>query len=161
MARKIEQFNIYLQELSKKAEKRIMEAQQKACQKICKDIQRGAPVRTGAYRDSIKVSNTFRLSERIFTRIYSNMTLGGDNPKWQNVPLATIIENGTKPHFITPRNPEGVLRWEDDDGTVHYAKWVWHPGTVANPHWSRALMRNKDYYRRMIRKAYGKRLWTL
>lgn len=129
-----------------------MVAQQEACQKICRDIKRGAPVRTGAYRDSIKVTKTYQLHNRVITRIYSTMVLGGDNPTWQKYPLALIIENGTKPHYITPRNPEGVLRWEDDEG-VHYAKWVWHPGTTANPHWSRAISRNQDYYRRKINKA--------
>ena len=150
--RRIEQFNKDIRKYSNRVKKRVIVAQQEACQKITKDIRRGAPVRTGAYRDSIKVSETYVLRGRVITRIYSTMTLGGDNPTWQKYPLARIIENGTKPHYITPRNPEGVLRWEDENG-VHYAKWVWHPGTIANPHWQRALLWNRDYYRKKINKA--------
>lgn len=153
--KRIAQFNRDIRKMSNRVIKRVMEAQQTACQKICEDIKRGAPVDTGAYRDSIKVSKTYINQGKIITRIYSNMVLGGDNPTWQNFPLAKIIEHGTKPHWITPRNPEGVLRWEDDDG-VHFAKYVWHPGTIANPHWSNAIVRNNDYYKRQIRKAIGK-----
>ena len=150
--RLIEQFNVDINKLSNRVIRRVKKAQQEAAQKICKDIKKRAPVNTGVYRDSIKVSETYMLYNKIRTRIYSALTLGGNNPTWQRVPLASIIENGTKPHYITPRNPEGVLRWEDENG-VHYAKWVWHPGTIANPHWQRALLWNRDYYRKKINKA--------
>lgn len=154
--RRTQRFAIDIRELSNRKVKKVMEAQQRACQKICKDIQKSAPVNTGAYRDSIKVSKTFIHYNRIVTNIFSNLTLGGDNPTWQKFPLALIIEHGTKPHFITPKTPEGVLRWEDENG-VHFAKLVWHPGTVANPHWEKALNRNREYYNKMIRKATGRR----
>lgn len=159
--RKVSQFNTDIRKMSNRVIKRVTEAQQEACQKICEDIKRGAPVNTGAYRDSIKVSKTYINQGKISTRIYSTMTLGqryGGNPTWDSVPLAYIIEHGTKPHFITPREPDGVLRWEDEDG-VHFAKWVWHTGTIAVPHWSNAIIRSRDYYARMIRKAIGKGMW--
>ena len=137
-----------------------MAAQQAACQKICKDIKRLAPVDTGAYRDDIRVSPTESNGDTISTSIFSTMTLGNINksgnptlPQWQDVPLALIIETGTQPHFITPRKPDGVLRWEDDDGTVHYAKWVLHPGTKPNPHWTKVVTRTRDYYNKKINKA--------
>ena len=156
--KRIEQFNIDIDKFSRRMIKRVTEAQQTACQKICKDIKSGAPVDTGRYRDSIKCSKTFRIGNKIVTRIYSNLTLYSDtNNTWNGVPLAAIIEHGTAPHFIKPHKPNGVLRWEDEDGVVHFAKWVWHPGTVANPHWSKAILRNNEYYRRTIRKAIGKR----
>lgn len=156
--KKIEQFGVDIDKFSNNMIKRVMEAQQTACEKICKDIKRGAPVDTGAYRDSIKVSKTYRVGNQIVTRIYSNLVLYSDtNNTWWGVPLASIIEHGTKPHFIQPHKPNGVLRWEDSDGNVHFAKFVWHPGTVANPHWSNAVLRNREYYRKTIRKAIGKR----
>lgn len=150
------QFTIRVRELSGRQIKNAMLAQQEVRNKICKDIKKGAPVDTGTYRDSIQVSSTKYENNRITTSIFSNLTLGGDNPTWQNIPLALIIEHGTKPHFITPRTPEGVLRWEDENG-VHFAKWVWHPGTRANPHWEKAFNRNREYYKRKIRKALGRR----
>lgn len=159
--RLIEQHNKNLLKFSNQQKKRVAKAQQEACQKICKDIKRLAPVDTGAYRDSIKVSETTVTGNTtIMTSIYSKMTLGSANtsntptlPQWEDVPLALIIESGTKPHFITPRNPNGVLRWEDDDGNVHFAKWVWHTGTTPNPHWTKVVMRTKEYYKKMINKA--------
>lgn len=160
--RRIEQLSIDLQTWSNTRKKRVMQAQQEAGQKICEDIKKGAPVDTGAYRDSIKVSKTYINHGQIVTRIYSNMTLGSANksntptlPQWENVAFAKIIESGTVPHFIYPRDPEGLLRWEDEDG-VHYAKYVHHPGTAPNPHWTTAILRNRPYYRRKIRKALGK-----
>ena len=157
----VEQFNADINKMSERIINKVMSAQQEAGQKICKDIKIGAPIKSGSYRDSINVSETKLNGTRITTTIYSTMTLGqrasGEiNSKWDRVPLAVIIEHGTKPHFITPKKPDGILRWKDDDGIVHYAKWVWHPGTIANPHWSNALVRNRSYYSRMIRKALRK-----
>ena len=156
--KRMEQFQVDIEKFSNNMIKRVAEAQQTACQKICKDIKKGAPVKTGNYRDSIQVTKTYIVNNRMVTRIYSNVVLYSDtNNTWWGVPLRRIIEYGTKPHFIKPHKPNGVLRWEDDDGTVHFAKYVWHPGTVANPHWSNAILRNREYYRKTIRKAIGKR----
>lgn len=162
--KRTELFQKNLIKFSNQQKKRVAQAQQKACQKICKDIKRLAPVDTGAYRDDIRVSDTETSNNggttSIKTSIFSTMTLGNINhsntptlPQWENVPLALIIETGTQPHFITPRNPDGLLRWEDDDGNVHYAKWVLHPGTQPNPHWTKVVTRTRDYYRRMINKT--------
>ena len=155
--KRIEQFSVDIDKFSKRMIKRVMEAQQVACQKICDDIKSGAPVNTGAYKNSIKTSKTYVQGKKIVTRIYSNMTLYSDtNNTWNGVPLAAIIEHGTRPHFIRPHKPDGWLHWTDEDGE-HFARWVWHPGTVANPHWSNALLRNQEYYKKTIRKAVGKR----
>ena len=155
--KRLEQFSVDISKFNKRMIRDVMTAQQEACQKICKDIKSGAPVDTGAYKDSIRVTKTYLQGKRIVTRIYSNLTLYSDtNNTWNGVPLASIIEHGTRPHFIYPHKPNGVLRWEDEDG-VHFARWVWHPGTIANPHWSNALLRNREYYRKKIRKAIGKR----
>lgn len=140
----------------------LMEAQQEACQKICEDIKEQAPVDTGEYKESIKVSETVRLGNIIRTEIYSGYTLDDANksdtptlPEWANVPLAVLIESGTRPHIITPRDPMGKLRWEDEDG-IHFAKLVHHTGTAPNPHWTRAIMENQAYYRKKMRKARWK-----
>lgn len=46
--------------------------------------------------------------------------------------LATIyVVNGTRPHIIRPRRPNGVLRFTVN-GRVVYAKYVNHPGTRPN-----------------------------
>lgn len=38
---------------------------------------------------------------------------------------------GTRPHAIVPRHPNGVLRFMKD-GKVVFARRVWHPGTRPN-----------------------------
>ncbi len=155
-----EHFTVSFRRLSDSRLQKVVKAQQTACQDICEDIKKGANVKTGAYRDSIRVSspevtvltNTKNLqTTRIKTEIFSNCVLRTDNPKWDGFPLAKIIEYGTSQHFIYPRHAQ-VLRWEDETG-VHYARYVHHPGTTPNPHWKIAMWKNKDSYATAIRRA--------
>jgi hypothetical protein len=46
-------------------------------------------------------------------------------------PAALFVVNGTRPHIIRPRRPEGVLRFTVN-GRVVYARYVNHPGTRPN-----------------------------
>lgn len=161
--RPLEKFQQDLKKLYQREVESLMKAQQEACQKICEDIKAGAPVDTGEYKDSIKVSETVRIGDIIRTVIYSDYTLGDANksdtptlPEWEDFPLAQLIENGSAPHIITPREPDGTLRWFDDDGNIHFAKLVHHTGTAPNPHWQIAIMANQAYYRRVLRKARWK-----
>jgi hypothetical protein len=32
-------------------------------------------------------------------------------------------------YLIVPHNPDGYLAWPGDDGKMHFAKSVWHPGS--------------------------------
>lgn len=77
------------------------------------EMRARAPVKTGALRNSIiqKDSNT----------------------KIEVAPTAAhapFVLLGTRPHIIRPVNAR-VLRWEDSSG-IHFANWVFHPGTKAN-----------------------------
>lgn len=155
-----EHFTFQFKRLSESRLKKVITAQKNACQQICEDVKQGAPVRTGAYRDSIKTTDpkVTVLTEgknlqrtRIVTDIYSDCVLVTDNPKWNGFPLARIIEYGTSSHFIFPRNAH-VLRWEDENG-VHFAKYVHHPGTAPVPHWKIAMWKNKETYTTAIRRA--------
>jgi hypothetical protein len=57
-------------------------------------------------------------------------------------PAATYVMNGTSPHPILPRKPNGVLRFTMG-GKVVYARSVQHPGTKPNPFLWRALLAAK------------------
>lgn len=46
-------------------------------------------------------------------------------------PATVYVVNGTRPHIIRPRRPNGVLRFTIG-GRVVYAKFVSHPGTRPN-----------------------------
>ena len=82
------------------------------CQQIAAYAQSIAPVRTGAYRDSIHVEQTGPLTFRIAA----------------SVPYAGYIEYGTAPHII-PLVLGKVLHWEEG-GEDAFAMWVLHPGTA-------------------------------
>lgn len=51
-----------------------------------------------------------------------------------NVVYAAIQEYGgvTRPHWIDPKRPGGVLAFEKDGATV-FARSVWHPGSNLPP----------------------------
>lgn len=49
------------------------------------------------------------------------------------VEYALDVHDGTAPHRIEPRDPDGVLRFEGGDGGIVYTKYVNHPGTRPRP----------------------------
>lgn len=85
-----------------------------------------APVRTGRLRSSIKAE-----PPRIFS-LRGSLTIGS------NVEYAGFVNDGTRPHRITPRRSGGVLRFVVG-GRVVYARVVNHPGTRARPFLDQAL----------------------
>jgi len=74
-----------------------------------------APVRSGELRRSLGV------------RVEADRVIVGPD-----VPYASYVEFGTKPHEIRPKNPNGVLVFSVNGQKV-FAKVVHHPGTKANP----------------------------
>jgi hypothetical protein len=48
-----------------------------------------------------------------------------------SLPYADMVHEGTRPHVILPRTKR-VLRWVGDDGRVHFARVVHHPGARPN-----------------------------
>lgn len=53
-------------------------------------------------------------------------------------PASIFLVNGTRPHMIFPRRPDGVLRFTVG-GQVVYAKVVNHPGSKPNDFLRQAL----------------------
>lgn len=85
-----------------------------------------APVDTGRLRSSIRIESRRLLSLR------SVYTIGSD------VSYAPMVHDGTRPHQIRPKRPDGVLRFRVG-GRIVYAKVVNHPGTRARPFLDDAL----------------------
>ena len=83
------------------------------CQQIAEYAQSIAPVRTGAYRDSIHVEQNGPLDFSIVA----------------DASYAAFIEFGTAPHIIIPSQAK-VLAFDVGGETV-FAKYVMHPGTPA------------------------------
>lgn len=94
------------------------------CVKVQSGARRRCPTRTGRLRNSI----------RWYVASGPVGWVGTD------VKYALAVHNGTRPHLIVPRNPNGVLAFtvggtgpKQKGGTQVFVKWVQHPGTKGVP----------------------------
>lgn len=131
-----------------KAIERLIKAQRDTAQDILRDIKAHAPG-TGAYRDSIKMTETKYNGDYIVTKIYTDAVVYDSVGRGYN--LGALIEHGTRPHTIEPAR-KNYLKFEIDGKTI-FASHVFHPGTTANPHFQMALQRNKPLYHLNIIRA--------
>ena len=131
---------------------RLVEVQREAANNIMNDAKLLAPG-NGPYRDSIKVSETQVTENSIETDITTNVTVSSlDGVKYN---LGYLLENGTDPHEIVPKNSD-VLVFEKDGRTI-FTKHVNHPGTKPQPHFIPALEKNKFKYKKDIFTSIFKR----
>lgn len=84
------------------------------------------PVDTGRLRASLK------------GKLGRTWTLRPQYTIESNVEYAVYVNDGTRPHRITPKRAGGVLRFTVGNRVV-YARYVNHPGTAAKPFLDRAL----------------------
>ena len=133
---------------------RLVEIQKETANNIMNDAKMLAPTgKTGEYRESIKISNTKVTENSIETDIYTDVTVSSlDGVKYN---LGYLLENGTEPHTILPKNSD-VLVFEKDGETI-FAKKVNHPGFKPMPHFIPALNKNKFKYKLNIAKTLFKR----
>lgn len=133
-----------------KATDRLVNVQRETAIKIMEDAKQLAPVgETGEYRNSIKVSDTIVNENSIETMIYTDATVS--SLEGQSYNLGYLLENGTEPHTILPKNSDALVF--DIDGETIFAKKVNHPGTNPQPHFIPALQKNKFKYRVNVVKA--------
>ena len=103
--------------------------------------RREAPIKTGNLRRSI----TKNKPSKFVGELRSNARSNG-KPYWP------MVQYGTGPHTITPKNGNFVV-FEKGGETV-FARKVSHPGTAANPFVTRTLNRSlplfKEYYHRVL-----------
>lgn len=69
-------------------------------------------------------------------------------------PHAMFVHWGTKPHTIKPKNKK-MLRWANG-GRFHFAKAVQHPGTKADPWFTRAAAMVPAIFRAEVDKRIAK-----
>ena len=67
-----------------------------------------------------------------------------------------FVREGTQPHVIRPRRPDGVLRFVVNQQVV-FTRRVQHPGTTPNPYHRRALRSADTAIQREMRRV-GDRL---
>ena len=104
----------WFQELPEKVLDRIREKLQELAPEIEVYTKSTAPVRTGAYRDSI-----------VCTVDDLTLTLSAGCTE---APYAPIVEYGSAPHEIVAKNAK-ALHWTDEAAKERFAKRVYHPGT--------------------------------
>lgn len=104
---------------------------------------------TGAYAESIQLGETTYDGNTIRTSVYTDATVSDSRGNEYN--LGALIEYGTRPHLIEPVNAQALHFTKGGEDV--FAKYVFHPGTVAQPHFIPALQKNIALYKSNIRKA--------
>lgn len=145
----IETLYIRLAQYEDKVINNLIEAQKSTARDLLKDVKYLAPVNTGAYKDSIQMSETTYKNDVIKTSVYTDAMVYDSVGRGYN--LGKLIEYGTRPHLIEPAHKQ-YLKFEIDGKTI-FASHVFHPGTTANPHFQMALQRNIPLYHLNISRA--------
>lgn len=146
----IEQLELKLKSINDKIINNLIEAQRETAKVICDDVKTLAPKQTGKYAESIKVGDTEFNNNVITTEIYTDATVSAKG-NGNSYNLGYLLETGTSPHLIEPVDAS-VLHFQINGEDI-FAKRVNHPGTVAQPHFSRGLEMNKLIYRQKISEA--------
>ncbi len=154
--RKIAELSKTLWGWSKKLESKLIEAQKETAKAVYDDVVLSAPARSGVYKSSIKIGETEVDNTSIKTSIFTDLLVGGDNPKWANVPLGALLEWGTGIQGASTNTyPHGygyrLTPWTYYDKYLHM--FVTTDGMIARPHFLPSLMKNRISYLNNIRKA--------
>ena len=100
--------SVDLSNYTDKAIERLIKAQRNTAEDILRDVKAHAPG-TGAYRDSIKMSDPKYDGKNITTKIYTDAVVYDSVGRGYN--LGALIEHGTRPHTIEPAR-KNYLKFE-------------------------------------------------
>lgn len=126
----------------------------KAANKVYADIYSLAPVDTGQYRSSIKISDVKHEGSKHSIEIYSDLNSG-----WNGVALGYLLEWGTGkkgemsnnyPHGFPYRQTPWIYYNE------RYGRWIFTHGCIARPHFYPGLHNNIGYFKEQIKKGVTK-----
>lgn len=137
---------------------KLANAQRNTAIKVWEDTVASAPMVTGNYVASITLGDTKIEDDMIKTQIYSELKVGGDNPKWRDVLLANFINYGTGPlgkdtNIIKHGYPYTTDHtWNLETEIQRQLTGTW--GIKANPHFYKSLQKNIDTYKNEIRKCF-------
>lgn len=138
-------------------DKVVAKAQRIVANKLCNDIKSLAPAKTGLYRESINVSPTTIENNVIKTFVGTDYTVGPT--KWtegRTFNLGYLLEHGTYPHAIPNAFGFGLYFGYTDENGIYRKGTLdpdWHPGSLAQPHFSIALEKNKKFYKDKIKEV--------
>ncbi len=152
----LDKYRVWMLTFSDKMREKIAEAQHEYAEMLCDEIKTLAPVDTGAYRDSIKVSPTEWDGKTCKTVIYSDMLVGGDSEKWKDVPLGAFLEWGTGRMGAMSNTQNHGFPYRLTPWTYYnerYERWITTNGMVARPHFLPPMLLHKKDYKKYIRRA--------
>lgn len=142
--------------LEEKLEK-LKQAQRDTAKVIWEDTVNEAPLNVGGYISSIQISDTEVKKDIIKTSVFSDLKVGGDIPKWQNVPVAAFLEWGTGPLGESSNDyPHGYPYTTNEPWNFIAQMQFEQTGTwgmMARPHFYPALQKNIALYKDNLRKA--------
>lgn len=145
------ELNAYFNNIEKTIVKKLITAQREVAEEICQDAQNYAPG-NGEYSNSIKVRETKVEGDEIITSITTDVTVTAkSNGNVYN--LGFLLEHGTSHHAIPNAFDWGRIFGYDSDMYKRTLDPHWHPGFDAMPHFSLALIDNKDEYSIRISKV--------
>lgn len=157
MTYKIDEIGTVFENYTKKLIPKVEKAQKDVAEQLCKEIKIRAPINTGRYVSSIKVGDVQHEGDKLSIAVYTDLLVGGDNPKWANVPLGAFLEWGTgiKGSQTGKATQYGysyrMTPW------AYFSKelghWVTSKGMIAIPHFSTGLAFIKPKYMEMLKEA--------
>ncbi len=151
-----EMATVLTNKLDQKLDK-LKQAQRDTAKEIWADTVNNAPLKEGGYIASIQLSDTELNKNVIKTSIYSDLLVGGDIPKWQNVPVAAFLEWGTGPLGESTNTYEHGYPYTTDEPWNFIAQMQFEEtgtwGMSARPHFYPALQKNIALYKDNLRKA--------
>ena len=146
--------------IDEKAEKGL----EKTAQQVYQDIVELAPG-NGPYKQSIQIYPIEKQNDKMSVFIGSNMLVGptkwgeidgsGNAPSGTMYNLGYLLEHGTFEHAIPNAFGYGFYHsFTDANGKFHKGTLDknWHPGTLAQLHYSLALEKNKKLFKDNIIK---------
>ena len=133
----IDKFAVELVELSEKSRDNVQKA-----------------IKKSAFNIEAKAKNNLKANRSVVTRHLTRnvATQMGDleaTIHTSNVKYAIIVEKGSKPHIIRPKNKK-ALYWE---GAKRPVKLVNHPGSKAKPYLIPAFEKEKDQFLERLKEV--------
>lgn len=148
--------NVIIKRLEEKLEK-VKQVQEDVTSDMFRDTLEGAPPIRGDYIPSISKQGIEEKDGVLTSSVFSNLKVGGNIPKWVDVPLAAFAEWGTGPMGEdTNTYPHGYpyttnRPWNAVADLQFREIGTW--GTIARPHFYPALQKAIPKFKEGIKKV--------
>lgn len=116
-----------------------------------------------AYEQSLKMKSAEKDGNETESSVYSELLVGGDNPKWQNVPVGAFLEWGTGPMGENsnefPHGYDYTTEAPWDLHTLAQCEQIGTWGITARPHLFPALVETEFKFASKVKEAVEE-AWT-